>query len=259
MKQSTAIVLFALFAVAFAAASFDDHLNSLVNNGLDTIDGTLAEVNNDMTATFGEDEDIEMDDEDTALFGDEDQDVTTVTGAMLKCMGAKPDVADAYADAITQTMTKFSITNPVEIQSFLGNILEETGEFRDIVEKGTMCKKYSDGGCTYKGRGMLQLTHRDSYQRAGAYFGQNFAQNPDLVAQPPWSFLTAGWEWSIDKKISTRCFKSGKTDICALKCASAYINGYHTNKSATCGLKDPIGWKERQAQYAKVGKCLQAQ
>jgi nucleoid-associated protein YgaU len=44
----------------------------------------------------------------------------------------------------------------------------------------------------------MQLTHRYNYERAGSALGQNFVGNPDLVAELPWAFETAGlfWNWN---------------------------------------------------------------
>jgi len=36
----------------------------------------------------------------------------------------------------------------------------------------------------------MQLTHRSNYANAGRALGQDFVNNPDLVAQMPWAFLT---------------------------------------------------------------------
>jgi putative chitinase len=56
-----------------------------------------------------------------------------------------------------------------------------------------------DDGFKFIGRGMLQITGRDSYQRAGDGIGANLVNNPDLAFDPQFALKIAAWEWN-DKK-----------------------------------------------------------
>jgi putative chitinase len=51
-------------------------------------------------------------------------------------------------------------------------------------------------GFKFIGRGMLQLTGRDSYTRAGTGVGANLVSNPDLAFDPQFSLKIAAWEWN---------------------------------------------------------------
>lgn len=57
----------------------------------------------------------------------------------------------------------------------------------------------SGDGWRYRGRGLIQLTGRANYARAAAALGRPYLDEPDLVAQPSDSCLTAAWFWSQSK------------------------------------------------------------
>ncbi len=61
----------------------------------------------------------------------------------------------------------------------MGNGLEEAGE-----------------GWKYRGRGLIQLTGKDNYTLASDALSQDFISDPDLVLEPRWAALTAGWYWN---------------------------------------------------------------
>ena len=50
-------------------------------------------------------------------------------------------------------------------------------------------------GERYKGRGFIQLTGRENYQRAGRALGIDLINNPELVAQPDVAAKIALWYW----------------------------------------------------------------
>lgn len=54
-------------------------------------------------------------------------------------------------------------------------------------------------GFKFIGRGMLQLTGRDSYQRAGDGVEADLANDPDLAFDPRFSLKIAAWEWDEKK------------------------------------------------------------
>lgn len=54
----------------------------------------------------------------------------------------------------------------------------------------------SGDGFRFRGRGCIQLTGHSGYYHAGKALGVDFVMEPDLVAQPKYAALTAGWFWS---------------------------------------------------------------
>jgi putative chitinase len=61
----------------------------------------------------------------------------------------------------------------------MGNGTEETGE-----------------GYKYRGRGLIQLTGKDNYVNAAKALDADLVNNPDLVSEPKYAALTAGWFWN---------------------------------------------------------------
>lgn len=59
----------------------------------------------------------------------------------------------------------------------------------------------SGDGWRYRGRGAIQVTFRESYQRCGNALGIDLAGNPDHLAEPRVAILSAGWYWD-DRKIN---------------------------------------------------------
>jgi putative chitinase len=53
----------------------------------------------------------------------------------------------------------------------------------------------SGDGWRFRGRGLFQLTGRDSYMHAAGDLERPYVEHPDLVAQPEGAVLTALWFW----------------------------------------------------------------
>ena len=53
----------------------------------------------------------------------------------------------------------------------------------------------TDDGFNFRGRGLLQITGRDSYTEAANALGIDLTNNPDLAIDPDYSLLVAAWEF----------------------------------------------------------------
>ncbi len=51
-------------------------------------------------------------------------------------------------------------------------------------------------------RGLIQITGRANYQALGKYLGVDLIAKPELLEQPLYAALSAGWFWKI-KKLNT--------------------------------------------------------
>ena len=51
-------------------------------------------------------------------------------------------------------------------------------------------------GWHFHGRGVIQLTGRSNYQVCGDALGQPFTKQPDLLLEPQWACMSAGWFWN---------------------------------------------------------------
>ena len=56
--------------------------------------------------------------------------------------------------------------------------------------------KAAGDGWHYRGRGLLQITGRSNYSSAGAGLKLPLEDQPDLLEQPEYAAMSAGWWWS---------------------------------------------------------------
>lgn len=56
----------------------------------------------------------------------------------------------------------------------------------------------SGDGWRYRGRGIFQLTGRKNYRLAGDGCGYDFESTPDLLLDPHFGSLAAGWFWRVN-------------------------------------------------------------
>ena len=90
----------------------------------------------------------------------------------------------------------------------------------------------------YAGRGLIQLTWRKNYERAGEALGYDYSGNPTLVATPKHAALTAAWYWH-DAKCNEPADKGDMTEV------TRRVNGPALMHLA-----------ERKAQYETALKAL---
>ena len=91
----------------------------------------------------------------------------------------------------------------------------------------------SGEGWKYRGRGLKQLTGKDNYTRCGDALNTDLVGDPDLLLQPQYAALSAGWFWTTNKCSDF----ADKGDIEGL---TKRING---------GL---IGLADRKSRYERV-------
>jgi putative chitinase len=92
-------------------------------------------------------------------------------------------------------------------------------------------------GFKFHGRGIIQLTGRDSYERCGEAIGADLINQPQLLVEPHYAALSAGWFWR-------------KRDLNSL----ADIKDYETmTKRINGGL---VGLDGRKAKIAKAISVL---
>ena len=94
---------------------------------------------------------------------------------------------DELAAEIVKYCLSVGVTDESHIASILGNITIETVMGQYTEEIGGANTRYAP----YYGRGLIQITWRDNYERFGKFFGQDFVTNVDLVKQLKWAIPIA--------------------------------------------------------------------
>ena len=135
---------------------------------------------------------------------------------------------------LEETFVKYDISTPVRQACFMGQCAHESGNFKTLQEnlnysaEGLMktwpsrfpTKEFADqyarqpakiAGKVYNGRlgntseeeassflgrGLIQLTGKENYANCGTALGIDFIGNPNLLTDPKYAALSAGWFWN---------------------------------------------------------------
>ncbi len=191
-----------------------------------------------------------------------------ITPNQIRQLAPKVDghIANGLAEALNREMPRFGITDALGRAHFLAQACHESGGLTRFVENlnyttpqriaaiwprlagrahelvrnpsalanAAYANRLGNGseqsgdGFKFRGRGLFQLTGRDSYTRAAQDLGQPYLVQPDLVASPAGAVLTALWFWK-----QNRCGAAAARDD--VKAVTRIING-----PGMVGLQDRI-------------------
>ena len=116
----------------------------------------------------------------------------------------KPWILDGFADAMPVMVTKFDINTVNRQAHFIAQCAHESDGFGTTTEyaSGAAYEGRKDLGNThpgdgkrYRGRGLIQLTGRYNYAAASKALGQDFIDDPEIVAHFPPAAIVSGWYW----------------------------------------------------------------
>lgn len=88
---------------------------------------------------------------------------------------------------------------------FLAQIGHESGQLRYTEELASgkayegrldLGNKLPGDGVKYKGRGLIQITGKSNYAQAMLDLNLPLLEKPELLAQPDYACLSAGWYWN---------------------------------------------------------------
>ena len=143
----------------------------------------------------------------------------------------KLGIGQEWLEPLNETFKKYDISNPKRQACFIGQCMHESGGFKllkenlnysakalmntwpsrfpdmDTAEKferqpekiankvysGRMGNSEDGDGAKYIGRGLIQLTGKDNYRAFGEAIGEDLVANPELVEEPRYAALSAGW------------------------------------------------------------------
>jgi len=153
---------------------------------------------------------------------------------MLEAQLLALGIEGKWFEPLQETFEKYQINTPKRQACFIGQCMHESGGFKflrenlnysakalmntwpsrfpdaDTAEKferqpekiankvysGRMGNTEDGDGAKYIGRGLIQLTGKDNYMAFGEAIGEDLVSNPQLVEQPRYAALSAGWFWN---------------------------------------------------------------
>ena len=134
--------------------------------------------------------------------------ITLTPVELATCTGARIDRATEHLPHIEAAMDEFSINTPDRQAAFLAQVGHESGGLHWLVElwgptesqrryemRQDLGNDMPGDGLRFRGRGLIQITGRNNYQRAGDALGVDLISNPELLGQSPLAERSAGWFW----------------------------------------------------------------
>jgi putative chitinase len=146
----------------------------------------------------------------------------------------KLGIGQEWLKPLDDTFEKYQINTPKRQACFIGQCMHESGGFKflkenlnysaaalmrtwpsrfpdmDTAEKyernpekiankvygGRMGNTEEGDGAKYIGRGLIQLTGKETYKNCSDGIGVDLINNPDLLSDPKYAALSAGWFWN---------------------------------------------------------------
>ena len=153
---------------------------------------------------------------------------------MLEAQLLALGIEGKWFEPLQETFEKYQINTPKRQACFIGQCMHESGGFKflkenlnysakalmntwpsrfpdtDTAEKyerqpekiankvysGRMGNTEDGDGAKFIGRGLIQLTGKDNYKAFGEAIGEDLVANPQLVEEPRYAALSAGWFWN---------------------------------------------------------------
>jgi putative chitinase len=146
----------------------------------------------------------------------------------------KLGIGQEWLEPLNDTFEKYQINTPKRQACFIGQTMHESGAYKflrenlnysakalmntwpsrfpdmDTAEKyernpekiankvygGRMGNTEEGDGAKYIGRGLIQLTGKENYKNCSDAIGVDLVANPDLLSDPQYAALSAGWFWN---------------------------------------------------------------
>jgi len=139
-----------------------------------------------------------------------------------------------WLEPLNEAFQKYDINTPKRQAAFIGQCAHESGNFTKLEENlnysperltkvwpsrfpdlatatkygynpqalankvyaGRLGNNQEGDGWKYHGRGLIQLTGRENYERCGSSLGVDLIGNPDWLLNLKYAALSAGWFWN---------------------------------------------------------------
>jgi putative chitinase len=153
-----------------------------------------------------------------------------VNSAQLQQLG----IEEKWLEPLNVTFLKYDINTPLRQAAFIGQCSHESNNFKVLQENlnysaeglmktwpsrfptkeiadqyarqpakiagkvynGRLGNTSEEEASKYLGRGLIQLTGKENYERCGEGLGVDLINQPQLLAEPMYACLSAGWFWN---------------------------------------------------------------
>jgi putative chitinase len=144
------------------------------------------------------------------------------------------DIDPKWGEPLQVAFDKYDINTPRRQSAFLGQCAHESGNFKTLQENlnysaeglmktwpsrfptkevadqyarnpakiagkvynGRLGNTSEEEAAKYLGRGLIQLTGKENYERCGNAIGADLVGQPSLLIEPNYAALSAGWFWN---------------------------------------------------------------
>ena len=119
---------------------------------------------------------------------------------------AKKEIVDGFATSMEKCIAYAELNTAKRLAAFIGQCAEESASFRTTTEYASgrayngrrdLGNVHPGDGIRYKGRGLIQLTGRSNYERAGKALGEDLVLYPLKVAEFPLAADVSAWYWKM--------------------------------------------------------------
>lgn len=135
--------------------------------------------------------------------------MTLSADQLREIMPGAGDRTRLFLQPLVGAMEQYGIGTPLRMAAFLAQIAHESCQLRFVREVwgSTPAQLRYEGrrdlgnfqpgdGFRYRGRGLIQITGRANYAECGLAIGIDAVATPELLEQPKYAALSAGWYWA---------------------------------------------------------------
>lgn len=129
---------------------------------------------------------------------------------LAACTRATPERAKFFYPYIDPAFNDFDINTPLRQAAWLAQIGHESGGLRYVKEiwGPTEAQQFYEvrkdlgnvqpgDGKRFMGRGLLQITGRDNYEKVSKALATDFVSNPEMLEEPDMAVRSAMWWWQM--------------------------------------------------------------
>ena len=128
---------------------------------------------------------------------------------LASALGIQINRAKTWADPLSASMALYAIDSPARQAAFVAQVGHESGRLVYVRElwgptpaqegyegRADLGNTQPGDGFKFRGRGLIQITGRANYAKAGAELVLPLLDSPELLEQPSNAAQSAAWFWT---------------------------------------------------------------